>query len=165
MTRRCSSSTSRPRGSTRRRGVAPGTSSTASGVSGTTILLTTHYLDEAQHLADRVVVIDHGRVIAEGTPEQLATRSGTATVVSFRLPEGASESDLPRVGEGVRVAGTIVEVRTQHATADVHALTGWAVERGLALDGLTLARPSLEDVYLDLVGEQAEASDGTGPTP
>jgi ABC-2 type transport system ATP-binding protein len=128
---------------------------------GTTILLTTHYLDEAQHLADRVVVIDRGRVIAAGTPDELAANAGSATVVSFRLPDGTSEADLPDVGLGVRVAGSVVEVRTASATSDVHLLTGWALDRGAALDGLTLARPSLEDVYLDLVGGQDEA-DGQG---
>ncbi len=129
---------------------------------GTTILLTTHYLDEAQHLADRVVVVDHGRVIAQGTPEELAASAGAATVISFRLPAGASEADLPTVGDGTRLAGTIVEVRSQDATVDVHALTAWAVGRGLRLDGLTLARPSLEDVYLDLVGAESEEADEPG---
>lgn len=124
---------------------------------GTTILLTTHYLDEAQHLADRVVVIDHGKVIAAGTPEALAAESGAATVVSFRLPAGVTASDLPQVGDDVGVAGTIVEVRTRTATADVNALTAWAIARGLELEGLTLARPSLEDVYLDLIGANDEA--------
>lgn len=124
---------------------------------GTTILLTTHYLDEAQHLADRVVVIDHGKVIASGTPEALAAESGAATVVSFRLPAGVAASDLPQVGDDVGVAGTIVEVRTRAATADVNALTAWAMARGLELEGLTLARPSLEDVYLDLIGANDEA--------
>jgi len=119
---------------------------------GTTILLTTHYLDEAQHLADRVVVIDRGKVIASGTPEALAAGSGAATVVSFRMPEGVVAGDLPRVGDDVGVAGTIVEVRTRAATADVNAITAWAMARGIELEGLTLARPSLEDVYLDLIG-------------
>lgn len=128
---------------------------------GATILLTTHYLDEAQHLADRVMVIDHGKVIAQGSPEQLAAASGAATVVSFRLPQGAEVSDLPAMGDDLRVAGTIVEVRTRRATADVHAITEWAVGRGLELEGLTLARPSLEDVYLDLVGAP-EAADAAG---
>jgi ABC-2 type transport system ATP-binding protein len=124
---------------------------------GTTILLTTHYLDEAQHLADRVVVIDHGKVIASGTPEALAAESGAATVVSFRLPAGVEAIDLPQVGDDVGVAGTIVEVRTRAATADVNALTAWAMGRGLELEGLTLARPSLEDVYLDLIAADDEA--------
>ncbi len=129
---------------------------------GTTILLTTHYLDEAEHLADRVVVIDHGRVIAQGPPDQLAARAGSATVVSFRLPDGLGEADLPVVGESMRVAGAVVEVRTADATRDVHRLTGWALERGLMLDGLSLVRPSLEDVYLDLIGSSSEAGQGTG---
>jgi len=124
---------------------------------GTTILLTTHYLDEAQHLADRVVVIDRGKVIASGTPEALAAGSGAATVVSFRMPEGVVAGDLPRVGDDVGVAGTIVEVRTRAATADVNAITAWAMARGIELEGLTLARPSLEDVYLDLIGANDEA--------
>lgn len=131
---------------------------------GATILLTTHYLDEAQHLADRVVVIDHGRVIAQGTPEQLAAEAGSATIVSFRLPGGMAVGDLPPLGQGVRLAGTVAEVRTQSATADVHALTAWAVDRGVELENLTLARPSLEDVYLDLVGEAGLAEpEGNGP--
>ena len=131
---------------------------------GTTILLTTHYLDEAQHLADRVVVIDHGTVIAEGTPESLAAGAGAGTVVSFRLPDAVDVADLPSVGRDVRLAGTIVEIRTTEATADVHALAGWALARGVELESLTVARPSLEDVYLDLVGEPS-AGDGAAPAP
>jgi ABC-2 type transport system ATP-binding protein len=126
---------------------------------GATILLTTHYLDEAQHLADRVVVIDKGKVIAQGTPEELAAASGAATVVSFRLPKGTEPSDLPVVGDDVRIKGTVAEVRTQRATADLHVLTDWALARDFQLEGLTLARPSLEDVYLDLVGPAEESAE------
>ena len=121
---------------------------------GATILLTTHYLDEAAHLADRLVVIDHGRVVAQGTPEDLATAAGQSTVISFRLPPGVGASDLPRIGQGLRVAGSVADVRTSSATADVNALTAWAVGRGIELESLTLTRPSLEDVYLDLVGDR-----------
>jgi len=121
---------------------------------GATILLTTHYLDEAEHLADRVVVIDHGRVVAQGTPEQLAAAAGSASVISFRMPAGVDPRDLPSLGQERRLAGNVVEVRTETPTADVASLATWAMGRGAELDALTLRRPSLEDVYLDLVGEQ-----------
>lgn len=123
---------------------------------GATILLTTHYLDEAEHLADRVVIIDHGRVVAAGTAAELAAATGGGTVISFRLPPGVATAELPSVGTDRRVAGNVVEVHTAAATADVAALSAWAVGRGLELMDLTLARPSLEDTYLGLVGEEAE---------
>jgi ABC-2 type transport system ATP-binding protein len=68
-------------------------------------------------------------------------------------------SDLPGVGREVRVAGSVVEVRTDTPTADVATLATWASHRGAELDALTLARPSLEDVYLDLVGEPDAVGD------
>jgi len=118
---------------------------------GKTILLTTHYMDEAQHLADRVIVLAEGRIVAEGPPDTIGGRDLGETIVTFRLPEGVDPSELPA---GLPVDGdaraALVELRTTHPTAVLHRLTGWAVERGVELEGLTVTRPSLEDVYLEL---------------
>jgi ABC-2 type transport system ATP-binding protein len=117
---------------------------------GKTILLTTHYMDEAQHLADRVVVIARGRVIAEGTPDSLG-REDTA-VVSFRVPAFHDGLPLP---ESARVARDAVSFDTAAPTRDLAPVLAWAAERGMELEGLTVARPTLEDVYLQLTEESA----------
>jgi ABC-2 type transport system ATP-binding protein len=126
----------------------------ALGQDGTTVLLTTHYLDEAEHLADRVGVLSKGRLIAEGTPEQLINQV-SGTVVSFMLPESVSASDAVSTFGGlleveVRVSGRLVEASIDRPTAAVHRITGWALERGVELESLSVSRVSLEDVYLSL---------------
>lgn len=116
---------------------------------GKTILLTTHYLDEAQHLADRIVVLSGGRIVAEGTPRTLA--AARATTVRFSTAQAAEVRDLPVLGEGREVRGHRVSYQTTHPTADLHTLTGWAVERGIELEDLEVRRPSLEEVYLEIM--------------
>jgi len=128
------------------------------GEGGTTVLLTSHYLDEVEHLADRVGVLVRGRLVAEGTPATL-TGSHGATVVRFTLPDG---HDLTALGgvlsvPGVNVSRAVdgdVELTTSTPTATVHALTGWAVERGVELTALRVTRPSLEDLFLSLTAER-----------
>jgi ABC-2 type transport system ATP-binding protein len=118
---------------------------------GTTVLLTTHYMDEAQALADRVAIIAQGRVIAEGPPGQLGGREAASTWISFRLPEGVSPDELPEVLRGkLEVHGGLARLRTNSAVRDLNALTGWAVHRGTDLPDLEVTRPSLEDIYLEL---------------
>jgi ABC-2 type transport system ATP-binding protein len=119
---------------------------------GKTIFLTTHYMDEAQVLADRVAVIAAGRIVAEGPPDRLAGRD-SATEIRFAVPPGPPLPELP--GAQVTVDGRGVVVRTADPTPVLHVLTGWALERGAALDGLTVSRPTLEDVYLQLTAEPA----------
>ena len=136
---------------------------------GKTVLLTTHYMDEAQHLADRVGIVVGGHLVALGTPAELAERFSTQTIVSFRLPEGTAEEDLPDVGRPLVTEGLERQVRTTSPTQTVHRLTDWAVGRGLDLPALMVTRLSLEDVYLELVAEAQSpvategAARGAGP--
>jgi ABC-2 type transport system ATP-binding protein len=134
---------------------------------GKTVFLTTHYMDEAQHLADRVAIIKDGRIVAEGRPGDLGRREAASTVVRFGLPPGVAASDLPPTLAGrVRPGATgRWELETAAATADLAALTGWAVGRGMELEGLEAQRPSLEDVYLELTGaDPTDAGAGAEPT-
>jgi len=118
---------------------------------GKTVLLTTHYMEEAQALADRVVVIAAGEKVAEGTPESIGGRATAEVVIRFVLPASASASDLPVAAS--EEAGRVALVRTSTPTPVLHELTAWALQRGEELVGLTVERPSLEDVYLQLTGD------------
>lgn len=118
---------------------------------GKTVLLTTHYLDEAEHLADRVAVMVRGRIVALGTPAEL-TADQRSVVVSFRLPPGTQVESLPDLGRIPVSDGAGWNLSTEHPTAVLHALAGWALERDIELPALEVRRPSLEDVYLRLVG-------------
>jgi ABC-2 type transport system ATP-binding protein len=120
---------------------------------GKTVLLTTHYMDEAEHLADRVAIIDRGLLVALGTPAELGA-GRRAAVVTFRLPPGLEAGDLPPLdGEATR-EGLDWAVTTAEPTSVLHTLTGWALGRGIEVPALEVRRPSLEDVYLELVGAQ-----------
>lgn len=125
---------------------------------GKTILLTTHYMDEAEHLADRVVVIVKGRLVAEGSPSELAGGDEAGSVLSFRLPAQVTATDLPALNGQVRRQGIEWQVTTAEPTQALNRLTTWAIERGVEIGALSIERPSLEDVYLSLVGTD-EASD------
>jgi ABC-2 type transport system ATP-binding protein len=121
---------------------------------GKTILLTTHYMDEAEHLADRVAVIAAGRLMALGTPDELAERQmASTTVITFIAPDGSEA--LPALRGRTQRDGDRVEVRTSAPTDDLHELTAWARAHGAQLRSLRLARPSLEQVYLDIIEQAA----------
>jgi len=122
---------------------------------GKTVFLTTHYMDEAQFLADRVAIIRDGRIVAEGAPNELGGRAERATTIRFLLPPDVLQDELPgdigRVEVELRGAG--VAVSTDEPVATLNRLTGWALERGADLSGLEVSRPSLEDMYLELTEE------------
>jgi ABC-2 type transport system ATP-binding protein len=121
---------------------------------GTTIMLTTHYMDEAQALADRIVVIGNGKVVAEGTPDDLGGRDTAALQVRFKLPIGVDPSAVP-LPVTVDTHG-YCELVTNEDLKDLNTLTSWALTKKVAIEGLVASRPSLEDTYLSLVGGNAE---------
>jgi ABC-2 type transport system ATP-binding protein len=121
---------------------------------GKTIFLTSHAMDEVEYLADRVAIIAAGRIVAEGTPSTLAGRQKAATVVKFRLPVPGPE--LPeQLRQGATIEGSNVEVATTDPTRTLYDLTSWAVQAHASLDGLEVARPTLEDVYLEITHDAA----------
>ena len=116
---------------------------------GATVVLTTHYMDEVQFLADRVAVIVAGQVIAEGPPSSLGADHRGRTLVRYRLAEGMTPPD--GLGAGTGPDG-LFELEVDDPVGPLHRLSGWALDAGVALDGLEVTRPSLEDVYLSLTG-------------
>jgi ABC-2 type transport system ATP-binding protein len=119
---------------------------------GKTVLLTTHYMDEAEHLADRVAVIVRGHMVAMGAPAELQNgRHGS--VVTFRLPDGQELPRLPDLDGSLERDGLDWELETDHPTRALLRLTSWADEKGIEIPSLTVSRPSLEDTYLELVGQ------------
>ncbi|HSR84282.1 MAG TPA: ABC transporter ATP-binding protein [Streptosporangiaceae bacterium] len=114
---------------------------------GMTILLTTHDMEEAQALADRVAVLSAGVIVAEGPPAALGRRDALPSRITFSLPPGYAMAELPvpaSAGNG------LVTVDADDPTRALHELTGWAMQRGVLLPDLQVDRPSLEDVYLEL---------------
>ena len=126
---------------------------------GKTVLLTTHYMDEAQHLADRVAVISAGRIVAEGPPATLADRNLALARIRYRLPAAAAPPDSLR---GAPDGADFTVLTSADLVRDLHRLTGWALENGMALDGLEVRRPSLEDVYLSLTSAGSTETPATG---
>jgi ABC-2 type transport system ATP-binding protein len=119
---------------------------------GTTIMLTTHYMDEAQALADNIIVIGAGQVVAQGTPHSLGGRDTAAMHIRFRLPASVEPGALP-VAVNVDHHG-FCEITTNDDINVLNALTGWSLKQRVPLEGLVATRPSLEDIYLSLVGHE-----------
>jgi ABC-2 type transport system ATP-binding protein len=125
---------------------------------GKTIFLTSHSMDEVQFLADRVVIISAGKIVAEGAPDTLAGREKAAALIRFRAP---SQATLPAaLSAGLKTDGEFVELQTDDPTRTLYELTSWAVQQNLPLEGLEVTRPSLEDVYLQIT-EQTDTAEAS----
>jgi ABC-2 type transport system ATP-binding protein len=124
---------------------------------GKTIFLTTHYMDEAEYLADRIAVLAGGQIVAEGTPRTLGGRDRMTATIRFTLPAGLVARELPaglvRLAEA-GPAGTTV-LHSENPLLHVRMLADWAMGRSVDLPDLEVRRPTLEDVYLDLTGASA----------
>lgn len=120
---------------------------------GKTIFLTSHAMDEVQYLADRVVIIAGGRIVAEGTPDTLAGREKAAALVRFQLPTAAQLPD--RIRSAAKIREEVVELETDDPTRTLYDITSWAVQANISLEGLEVTRPSLEDVYLAITKDAA----------
>jgi ABC-2 type transport system ATP-binding protein len=125
---------------------------------GKTVFLTTHYMEEAEQLADRIAVIAEGQIVAQGTPRTLGERHLAGVQISFALPDGVTAGDLPpALADRVEPQpGGRFLVRSTGPAADLHQLSGWALDRRLALDDLEVRRPTLEDIYLSLTSQRRQ---------
>jgi ABC-2 type transport system ATP-binding protein len=119
---------------------------------GKTIFLTTHYMEEAEHLADRIAVIVNGELVAQGSAGSLRERATKASTIRFTLPPGMSAADLPPVVASAVITSSHhqVEARASRALPLVGALAAWAGTHGVDLPDLEVTRPTLEDIYLEL---------------
>jgi ABC-2 type transport system ATP-binding protein len=112
-------------------------------------MLTTHYMDEAQYLADQVAVMVGGKIVAQGTPEDLGGRADGPVLITFRAPE---DLDLPA---GFSITNGTAQIATHDPTRTLYEVTGWALDKGVKLERLQVSSPNLEDTYLRLTGGAA----------
>jgi len=122
---------------------------------GKTIFLTTHYMDEAQHLADQIIILRAGEIAAHGTAEELSHSLGNRTQVTFTLPEGVAVEPLTgALGNSVQLDGRMVRFGTDHVRGDLSALVSWAEREHVELADLQVIRPTLDDVFVQLAGNE-----------
>ena len=124
------------------------------------MLLTTHYMDEVEALADRVAVLFGQEIVASGTPSSIGGRDLGAVTIRFRLPDGVSLESTSRPCRTVGSASGdgLVEIHTEDELRVLHDLTGWALAGGFSLPGLSVLRVSLEDIYLGLTDEDGRTT-------
>jgi ABC-2 type transport system ATP-binding protein len=124
---------------------------------GTTVVLSSHYMDEVEALAHRVAVLARGQVVATGPPSSLGGRDHSQVTIRFSLPDGVEPADLPVAPSGLD--GGVVDIDTDDELVVLGRLVNWALERELALPGLSVTRVTLEDIYLNLTRQDDSEPD------
>lgn len=120
---------------------------------GTTVILTTHYIEEVDRLADRVIVLAGGRIVTDTTPQELRARSGPARI-RMPLADRVRQDELPaKLAHHFDPDGHAIVIPTTDMAADLHELMAWAAAHELDLAALEVGPPSLEDAYLNAIGE------------
>jgi ABC-2 type transport system ATP-binding protein len=122
-----------------------------------TILLTTHYIEEAERLCDRVAIVDEGRIVALGTPRQIQDRALASSTVEMECSAPLAESDLPQFADCEKVSvderRTRLTLASRHPARTVAAAVRWLDRRGIELSDIRIDRPSLEDAFIELTGK------------
>ncbi|MGA8218712.1 MAG: ABC transporter ATP-binding protein [Solirubrobacterales bacterium] len=127
---------------------------------GTTIVLTTHYMEEAQHLADRVMILREGQIVAEGAPATLGDKLGRETMIRFRLTDGLDPERISTaLGRPATVSGNQATLASTEPQRDLYRMLRWAEDSGVHLADLEVRRPSLEDVFLAVTGNEDSEGD------
>jgi ABC-2 type transport system ATP-binding protein len=127
---------------------------------GTTVILSTHYMDEAEALADRLAIIAGGRIVATGTVDSISGRERGSATIRFRLPRGLTVADLPSdLPQAETDRSRAVVLLTDDEIGVLHRLTGWAIDSNIALSGLTVVRLTLDDIYLRLTGATSDGAE------
>jgi ABC-2 type transport system ATP-binding protein len=123
---------------------------------GTTVLMSSHYMDEVEALAHRVAVLSRGEIAAQGSTASLGGRDKGETTIRFTLPANVVVGDLPITPS--RIDGDVIELRTSNELTTLHRLISWALDGDVAIEGLSVARETLEDIYLALAqGDRDES--------
>jgi ABC-2 type transport system ATP-binding protein len=124
---------------------------------GTTVLMSSHYMDEVEALAHRVAVLSRGRIAAQGSTASLGGRDKGEATIRFTLPHNVAVADLPITPS--HVDGDVMELRTPDDLTTLHRLISWAIEGNIAIEGLSVTRETLEDVYLAFTRSDRDESE------
>ena len=130
---------------------------------GKTVFLTTHYMDEAAHLSDHIVILRAGTIAAEGTPDELSRSLGGTSDISFLLPAGTTTVDIEQAaGAAATVGGGMVRLRTDSVQHVLTRLLRWAEDARVELSALQVTQPTLDDVFVQLAEPDGDAGGGDG---